>query len=97
MDPQLQAMIERNRKNGFTEDELRAALEAEHRERREVAWVRLCRSSSPPLLPDTESDRLPEGARSALPRVLAWLPGPRGLLLQGKTRIGKTQIGRAHV
>lgn len=51
---------------------------------RQASWCKIC----PPLYRDTDRDRLPP---APLARVLAWRPGPRGLLLLGPTGAGKTR------
>jgi hypothetical protein len=51
------------------------------------AWERIC----PPLFRDTELSRLP-CSQSAKEAVLGWQFGPRGLLIGGPPRLGKTRL-----
>lgn len=51
---------------------------------RQKEWEKVC----PPLYRDTDVSRLDQGK---LARVMAWKPGPRGLLLHGTTGTGKTR------
>ncbi len=52
---------------------------------RETKWKELC----PPAYQDTEIERLPNPSKAV--EILAWNYGPRGLLLHGKTRKGKSR------
>lgn len=65
---------------------------ASERDRREVArlaeaWERIC----PPLYRDTDPDRL-ECSPVARAAILEWQFGPRGLLVHGPARQGKTRL-----
>lgn len=65
-----------------------AEMEAREREELETTrrqeWERIC----PPLYAQTEPERLPP---EVLSRVLAWNWSPKGLLLHGPSRAGKTR------
>lgn len=52
---------------------------------REAAWNRLC----PPIYRDTDIDRLPRPAEAI--RVTAWEYNPKGMILHGPTRAGKSR------
>lgn len=71
-----------------TERKIIAASRAEALARKwEARWLDIC----PPLYRDTDMAKLPAEAAAKLPAVMAWKFGPRGLLLHGVTKRGKTR------
>ena len=58
------------------------------RKEREKNWNAIC----PPLYLDTLPELLPGPARQVLPQLMAWTYNPKGLLLAGPTRTGKSRL-----
>jgi hypothetical protein len=71
------------------ENERVQALERERREAQHLAagWERIC----PPLYRDTDPSRL-NCSSAAREAILSWQFGPKGLLVHGPARLGKTRL-----